>query len=100
MISKTPLDNVAKLNKICADAQIGWWEVNFNTGQCLIAETLLKALEVSSELLSIDELMSTVRRDYRKRITDEFMSIPQKEYSNRPFPYLPATVTSSGCTAH
>ena len=95
MISKTPLDNVAKLNKICADAQIGWWEVNFNTGQCLIAETLLKALEISSELLSIDELMSTVRRDYRKRIT-----FPKKEYSNRPFPYLPATVTSSGCTAH
>ena len=92
MISKTPLDNVAKLNKICADAQIGWWEVNFNTGQCLIAETLLKALEISSELLSIDELMSTVRRDYRP--------FPKKEYSNRPFPYLPATVTSSGCTAH
>ncbi len=86
MISKTPLDNVAKLNKICADAQIGWWEVNFNTGQCLIAETLLKALEVSSELLSIDELMSTVRRDYRKRITDEFMSIPQKGVFEQTFP--------------
>ena len=86
MISKTPLDNVAKLNKICADAQIGWWEVNFNTGQCLIAETLLKALEVSSELLSIDELMSTVRRDYRKRIMDEFMSIPQKGVFEQTFP--------------
>lgn len=86
MISKTPLDNVAKLNKICVDAQIGWWEVNFNTGQCLIAETLLKALEVSSELLSIDELMSTVRRDYRKRITDEFMSIPQKGVFEQTFP--------------
>lgn len=100
MISKTPLDNVAKLNKICADAQIGWWEVNFNTGQCLIAETLLKALEVSSELLSIDELMSTVRRAIANALRTNSCPFPKKEYSNRPFPYLPATVTSSGCTAH
>ena len=78
MISKNPLGDIAKLNRICASAQIGWWEVNFTTGKCFISETLLKSLEVSSEWLDIDELMSTVRQDYRKRITDEFTSIPRK----------------------
>lgn len=72
MISKNPLGDIAKLNRICASAQIGWWEVNFTTGKCFISETLLKSLEVSSVWLDIDELMSTVRQDYRKRITDEF----------------------------
>lgn len=62
MISKTPLDDITKLNKICASAQIGWWEVNFTTEQCLISETLLKALGAKSELLSIDELVSTIRQ--------------------------------------
>ncbi len=86
MISKTPLDDITRLNKICASAQIGWWEVNFTTEQCLISETLLKALGAKSELLSIDELMSTIRQDYRKRITDEFMSIPQKGVFEQTFP--------------
>ena len=57
MISKNPLGDIAKLNRICASAQIGWWEVNFTTGKCFISETLLKSLEVSSEWLDIDELM-------------------------------------------
>lgn len=48
MISKNPLGDIAKLNRICASAQIGWWEVNFTTGKCFISETLLKSLEVSS----------------------------------------------------
>ena len=54
MISKNPLGDIAKLNRICASAQIGWWEVNFTTGKCFISETLLKSLEVSSEWLDID----------------------------------------------
>ena len=86
MISKTPLDDITKLNKICASAQIGWWEVNFTTEQCLISETLLKALGAKSELLSIDELMSTIRQDYRKRIADEFLSIPKKGVFEQTFP--------------
>lgn len=86
MISKTPLDDITRLNKICASAQIGWWEVNFTTEQCLISETLLKALGAKSELLSIDELMSTIRQDYRKRIADEFLSIPQKGVFEQTFP--------------
>lgn len=86
MISKNPLGDIAKLNRICASAQIGWWEVNFTTGKCFISETLLKSLEVSSEWLDIDELMSTVRQDYRKRITDEFTSIPQKGVFEQTFP--------------
>jgi signal transduction histidine kinase len=86
MISKTPLDDITKLNKICASAQIGWWEVNFTTEQCLISETLLKALGAKSELLSIDELMSTIRQDYRKRIADEFLSIPKKGIFEQTFP--------------
>lgn len=86
MISKTPLDDIIKLNKICASAQIGWWEVNFTTEQCLISETLLKALGAKSELLSIDELMSTIRQDYRKRIADEFLSIPKKGVFEQTFP--------------
>ena len=49
IISKNPLGDIAKLNRICASAQIGWWEVNFTTGKCFISETLLKSLEVSSE---------------------------------------------------
>lgn len=86
MISKTPLDDITKLNKICASAQIGWWEVNFTTEQCLISETLLKALGAKSELLSIDELVSTIRQDYRKRIADEFLSIPKKGVFEQTFP--------------
>ena len=86
MISKTPLDDITKLNKICASAQIGWWEVNFTTEQCSISETLLKALGAKSELLSIDELMSTIRQDYRKRIADEFLSIPKKGVFEQTFP--------------
>ena len=86
MISKNPLGDIAKLNRICASAQIGWWEVNFTTGKCFISETLLKSLEVSSEWLDIDELMSTVRQDYRKRITDEFTSIPRKGVFEQTFP--------------
>ena len=86
MISKTPLDDITKLNKSCASAQIGWWEVNFTTEQCLISETLLKALGAKSELLSIDELMSTIRQDYRKRIADEFLSIPKKGVFEQTFP--------------
>jgi signal transduction histidine kinase len=86
VISKTPLDDITKLNKICASAQIGWWEVNFTTEQCLISETLLKALGAKSELLSIDELMSTIRQDYRKRIADEFLSIPKKGVFEQTFP--------------
>lgn len=86
MISKTPLDDITRLNKICASAQIGWWEVNFTTEQCLISETLLKALGAKSELLSIDELMSTIRQDYRKRIADEFLSIPKKGVFEQTFP--------------
>ena len=86
MISKTPLDDITKLNKICASAQIGWWEVNFTTEQCLISETLLKALGAKSELLRIDELMSTIRQDYRKRIADEFLSIPKKGVFEQTFP--------------
>ena len=86
MISKNPLGDIAKLNRICASAQIGWWEVNFTTGKCFISETLLKVLEVSSEWLDIDELMSTVRQDYRKRITDEFTSIPRKGVFEQTFP--------------
>ena len=86
MISKTPLDDITKLNKICASAQIGWWEVNFTTEQCLISETLLKALGAKSELLSIDELKSTIRQDYRKRIADEFLSIPKKGVFEQTFP--------------
>ena len=86
MISKTPLDDITKLNKICASAQIGWWEVNFTTEQCLISETLLKALGAKSELLSIDELMSTIRQDYRKRIADEFLSIPKTGVFEQTFP--------------
>lgn len=86
IISKNPLGDIAKLNRICASAQIGWWEVNFTTGKCFISETLLKVLEVSSEWLDIDELMSTVRQDYRKRITDEFTSIPQKGVFEQTFP--------------
>ena len=85
IISKNPLGDIAKLNRICASAQIGWWEVNFTTGKCFISETLLKSLEVSSEWLDIDELMSTVRQDYRKRITDEFTSYLGRGCSNRPF---------------
>jgi two-component system sensor histidine kinase len=86
IISKNPLGDIAKLNRICASAQIGWWEVNFTTGKCFISETLLKVLEVSSEWLDIDELMSTVRQDYRKRITDEFTSIPRKGVFEQTFP--------------
>lgn len=86
IISKNPLGDIAKLNRICASAQIGWWEVNFTTGKCFISETLLKSLEVSSEWLDIDELMSTVRQDYRKRITDEFTSIPRKGVFEQTFP--------------
>ena len=86
IISKNPLDDIAKLNRICASAQIGWWEVNFTTGKCFISETLFKVLEVSSEWLDIDELMSTVRQDYRKRITDEFTSIPRKGVFEQTFP--------------
>lgn len=86
MISKTPLDDITRLNKICASAQIGWWEVNFTTEQCLISETLLKALGAKSELLSIDELMSTIRQDYRKRIANEFLSIPKKRVFEQTFP--------------
>jgi hypothetical protein len=41
MISKNPLGDIAKLNRICASAQIGWWEVNFTTGKCFISETCL-----------------------------------------------------------
>lgn len=78
MISKTPLDDITKLNKICASAQIGWWEVNFTTEQCLISETLLKALGAKSELLSIDELMSTIRQDYRKTHCGRVFIYPQK----------------------
>ena len=77
MISKNPLGDIAKLNRICASAQIGWWEVNFTTGKCFISETLLKSLEVSSEWLDIDD---------RKRITDEFTSIPRKGVFEQTFP--------------
>ena len=80
MISKNPLGDIAKLNRICASAQIGWWEVNFTTGKCFISETLLKSLEVSSEWLDIDELMSIV--------SALRMSLPPylgRGCSNRPF---------------
>lgn len=60
--------------------------MNFTTEQCLISETLLKALGAKSELLSIDELMSTIRQDYRKRIADEFLSIPKKGVFEQTFP--------------
>lgn len=90
MISETPSDNIAKLNKICADAQIGRWEVDFSIGQCLIAEALLKTPKVSGELLSTDELTSTVCRGYRKRITDESMSIPQKGVFEQTSPVSPS----------
>ena len=53
MISKNPLGDIAKLNRICASAQIGWWEVNFTTGKCFISETLLKVLEVIRNALTI-----------------------------------------------
>ena len=75
-----------RYKKMASLAQIGWWEVNFTTEQCLISETLLKALGAKSELLSIDELMSTIRQDYRKRIADEFLSIPKKGVFEQTFP--------------
>ena len=79
IISKNPLGDIAKLNRICASAQIGWWEVNFTTGKCFISETLLKVLEVSSEWLDIDDriIVSALR-----------MSLPpylERGCSNRPF---------------
>lgn len=54
------------------NAQVGWWEANFEGGYYICSDFLVSLLELNGPQLPIRDFLALIREDYRDRIANEF----------------------------
>ncbi len=54
------------------NAQVGWWEADFERGCYICSDFLISLLELDGPQLPIRDFLALIREDYRDRIANEF----------------------------
>ena len=75
-----------ELSAILADAELGWWKVDFYNKVCFLSGFIAELLGVESGEIGLDDFFYRVREDYRANITNEFMSIEFQDVYDQTFP--------------
>lgn len=78
--------DIERCRLLTATAQIGWWEANFTTHRYLCSDFVCQLLGLASTTLTFSDFGYLIRADYRTRIGNEFLSIPELEFYEQTFP--------------
>ena len=54
------------------NAQVGWWEADFENGYYICSDYLVSLLQLDDKQLPIGDFLLLIREDYRERIKNEF----------------------------
>lgn len=54
------------------NAQVGWWEADFENGYYICSDYLVSLLQLDDKRLPINDFLLLIREDYRERIKSEF----------------------------
>ena len=78
---------INRLRKLSAVAQIGWWEADFNTREYVCSEYLCKLLGLTnSNIITFTEFFNLIHEEYRERIIHGFASIQNTDIYEFVFP--------------
>lgn len=75
-----------KLRQSMNLADVGWWEIDTESGNFIISDYIKELLYLNTNVLSDEECMKMVRDDYKERIIEEFMNMMPGSTSEMTFP--------------
>ena len=61
-----------RYRELAALAQLGWWEVNFTTEECLCSDFLCNLFDLKKHTISFSDFFRLVREDFRAQVIQEF----------------------------
>lgn len=68
------------------NAQVGWWEVDFEKRCYICSDYIVSLLDCKSEAIPVSDFLSLIREDYRARIANEFMFFKEVGIYEQIFP--------------
>lgn len=63
---------IDKYKLLLDNAQVGWWEIDFDKGDYICSDYLISLLQLDSERISSKKFLLLIPEDYRARIANEF----------------------------
>lgn len=66
------VNEVDRYRLMLDNAQVGWWEADFENGCYICSDYLVSLMELKDSKIPISDFLLLIREDYRKRIASEF----------------------------
>lgn len=68
------------------NAQVGWWEVDFEKGCYICSDYIVSLLGLDGETIPVADFLGLIREDYRARIANEFVFFKEVGIYEQIFP--------------